>query len=263
LLNGSAYSSTKSTTFTLSTAGAYVFRTTAHDPTNDSWAISTEYTVTAVSGGDPTVTLTSPAASNSYQLVGASISVAGTASDNGTMTQHWLEVKRPAGDWSWEGWLTSEPWGPTLYSSSYSSTKSTSFTLANAGEYVFRTTAYDPGISNWVISPHKTVQVKNAPVFTVSVSSAYLRVSTYTVTSLNNSLTSFSAYIEASGGWTYYPYTGTGTSSSRTISFTQDSIGFPPLPYTVVVTATDSFGTHTKRVLISSLSSDFNWQGFP
>ena len=72
----------------------------------------------------PTIVLTSP--STQTITLGAAIYVSGTATaPDGDILEHWLEVKRPAGDWSWGGWLTSEPWGPALGGNSYSSTKET------------------------------------------------------------------------------------------------------------------------------------------
>jgi Putative Ig domain len=90
---------------------------------------------------------------------GTTLSVVGRATDyDGDMREHWLEVRNPLGVWSWEGWLTTEPWAGELGGSSYSSTKSTSFTFTDEGTYTVRTTAID--VANyWLISAEIHVRV--------------------------------------------------------------------------------------------------------
>lgn len=166
---GDAFNSNKSTTFTVTETGTYTFRTTAIDaehrgPGWEEWVISNEVPVSVVPATRwnslPVATLHLPVP-QSVQ-VGTTLQVHGQATDiNGTMSEHWLEVRRPAGDWSWEGWLTGEPWAGQLGGDSHGSTKSTSFTLDTPGTYVFRTTAYDPDFAEWVISQEISVTVQS------------------------------------------------------------------------------------------------------
>src|SRR2546430_15864135 len=83
---------------------------------------------------------------------GTTLAVTGKASDaDGDMSEHWLEMQNPAGAWSWEGWLTGEPWAGALVGSSFNSVKNGSFTFSTAGNYLFRTTAIDSQ-GEWMIS---------------------------------------------------------------------------------------------------------------
>lgn len=80
----------------------------------------------------PSLYLTSPGAQTIE--VGTSLTIAGYASDScGDIQEHWLEIKRPAGDWNWEGWLISEPFAGDVSGDSYYSYKSGSFTFNDVG----------------------------------------------------------------------------------------------------------------------------------
>lgn len=206
---GQGYSN-KSAFYRFEKTGTYVFRSSAYDPVSASWSVSSEKTVTvggAVSGR-PEVTLSNLAVS--FLPLGSSVTVTGTATDSdGTMTEHWLEVKRPAGDWSWEGWLTTEPWGPTLNGSNYSSTKSTNYAPSTTGTYIFRTTAYDPTTTNWSISNEQQVTVTTAPKwrFYVNTIGSDVIVSVYVYAT---GVTSFTAYAQQGATTTYLPSGGAG-----------------------------------------------------
>jgi hypothetical protein len=105
-----------------------------------------------VGGGASDVTITP----------GTTLSVTGRATDaDGDMSEHWLEIKNPSGIWSWEGWLTGEPWAGALVGDARSSTKTTNYTFDAAGVYQLRTTAIDSG-NVWIISNVVYVTVKAA-----------------------------------------------------------------------------------------------------
>lgn len=91
--------------------------------------------------------------------VGETLPITGRATDrDGDMSEHWLEIRNPAGQWSWEGWLTGEPWAGALGGNAFASTKSTTFTFTEEGTYVVRTTAIDPA-NCWIISDEIPVHV--------------------------------------------------------------------------------------------------------
>lgn len=111
----------------------------------------------------PIVGLTSPGPQT--VPLGTTVTVSGWASDpDGNMIEHWLEVKRPAGDWSWEGWLTYEPFGGALNGDGSYSSKSGTLTLTDVGTYTFRVTAND-GVDPWAISNEVQVTVTPAPSY--------------------------------------------------------------------------------------------------
>lgn len=91
---------------------------------------------------------------------GTTVTAAGEADDNdGDLVEHWLEVRRPAGDWSSQGWLTDEPWGPQLWGDGYHSSKSGTITLTDVGTYTFRTRTIDTYTGQWVYSNQVNVAV--------------------------------------------------------------------------------------------------------
>lgn len=152
-------STNKSGEIALTIPGTYYFRASAFDVISNSYITSAEKSI-VVSGTTTTPTVVQSNSTNVRKL-GTSIAVAGSATDSdGTMTEHWLEVKRPNSQWSWEGWLTGEPWGPLLNGSSYSSNKSATFTFnQGTGTYTFRTTAYEPATNTYHISNETNVRV--------------------------------------------------------------------------------------------------------
>jgi|ERR1051326_2143014 hypothetical protein len=149
-VSGDSYYSYKSGSFTFNDVGTYVVRTTARNSAIE-WGISQEITITVVPRV-PHVSITVGDGS-SYIEVSAytELLISGTATDSdGDMTEHWLEIQNPSGQWSWEGWLTDEPFGGAINGSQYSSSKSGYFTFTDYGTYTVRCTALDP--HGWQIS---------------------------------------------------------------------------------------------------------------
>lgn len=260
-LYGNGYASTKSAQFVLTDIGTYVFRTTALDqeyntPTYQDWAISNEITITVVAATSanslPVVTLLSPAAQTVAQ--NTVITVQGQASDiNGTMTEHWLEAKRPAGDWSWEGWLTAEPWAGQIQGDAYSSFKSTSFTLTDKGTYVFRTTAYDPQFQQWKISSEVSIYVTGnytTPSYTPSFwnDSGTIQYSNNCYNYANNVRTDTFAQPGRAAGNMWSSLTASNVSAAAT------SDGLEP----TTASGTSSVGK-TKIALVIWLNNDYHW----
>lgn len=90
---------------------------------------------------------------------GTTLSITGRAIDrDGHLDGHWLEICNPAGVWSWEGWLTEDPWGFALVGTSFSSVKTAPFTFDQPGFYRVRTTTVDTE-GNWMISSEVHVRV--------------------------------------------------------------------------------------------------------
>ncbi len=109
----------------------------------------------------PTVQMTVGTGASTHQItVGQSLAVTGVARDvDGDLKEHWLEIRNPAGKWSWEGWLMVEPWRGALVGTTSQSTKNTTYTFDQVGTYTVRTTAIDKTASSWVISNQVTVKV--------------------------------------------------------------------------------------------------------
>src|SRR5688572_14109537 len=127
------------------------------------WIIALGLLLSAAIGysASPVVMLNSP--SPQTVTVNTTITVAGSATDaDGDLSEHWLEVRRPAGDWSWQGWLPWEPFGPALNGDGYSSTKSGPLTLSDIGTYTFRVTAIDVNGSSYSISNEVQITVTGA-----------------------------------------------------------------------------------------------------
>jgi len=186
-LNGTGANSTKSTTFTFTTPGNYSIRSTAIDSVVTDWMISNVVHVTVTAGTTtPPPPVTPPAVvapppvtpkavtpvrpvvqmtvangtTNLSTTVGTTLAVSGHASDgDGDMLEHWLEVQNPSGVWSWEGWLTTEPWAGALVGNAYDSVKSGTFTFTQVGTYTLRTTAIDKLGNLWMVSNEIKVTV--------------------------------------------------------------------------------------------------------
>lgn len=176
---GSGANSQKSGTFTFSTPGTYVVRSTACDVRSSDWIVSQPVRVTVKTGrvaaGSPPPDLPSSLPGSARPVVqmtvnggtaplnvavGTTLSLAGHAIDaDGDMQEHWLEVQNPSGAWSWQGWLTGEPWAGALVGNSYDSTKTTSFTVTEVGTYSLRTTAIDALGRSWLVSNEVKVNV--------------------------------------------------------------------------------------------------------
>jgi hypothetical protein len=113
-------------------------------------------------GARPSVSVTVGSGATHLQIsAGTSLAIAGTAADSdGDLLEHWLEIQNPSGSWSWQGWLTAEPWAGALNGNGSQSTKSTEYTFNEPGTYTIRTTASDAAAAGqWAISPSITVTV--------------------------------------------------------------------------------------------------------
>lgn len=170
-LGGNGSSSYKEGWFQFTQPGTYVIRTTADDfDSNTYWAISPEAQITVVPNSLPSVSLTSP--SSQTVTVGQSLTISGTATDSdGNLAEHWLEVRRPQGDWNWEtNWLNTEPWRGGLNGNGSSSSKQGTLTFTQSGTYTVRTTAMDAS-GAWSVSNEVQINVQsggNAPVVVIS-----------------------------------------------------------------------------------------------
>lgn len=174
-LNGTASDSTKATTYTFSTPGTYSVRSTAIDSVMTDWIVSNvvHVTVTAATVIAPPPVIKPQAATrpavemtvnggktNLTVSVGTTLPVSGHAVDgDGDMLEHWLEVANTKGIWSWEGWLTSEPWAGAMVGSASDSTKTGTFTFTEVGSYLLRTTAIDKLGNTWMVSNEIRVDV--------------------------------------------------------------------------------------------------------
>jgi len=134
-------------------------RTTAIDPDGD-WVISSDVHVRVGASAYPSVQVSVNGAANHLTVVrGETVAIAGRATDHeGDLSEHWLEIQNPEGAWSWEGWLTGEPWAGALGGDSYTSAKSSYYTFDRAGTYTVRSTAID-GNGQWIISSLVNVTV--------------------------------------------------------------------------------------------------------
>lgn len=181
---GSGSASTKATTFTFTEPGTYLVRSTAIDAEDDDWRISNTIQIKVSESEnipEPTPAIgAAPAApvapvrpvvrmtvanstSGPTVTTGTTLAVSGKATDgDGDMIEHWLEVRKPSGVWSWSGWLTSEPWAGALVGSAFSSTKTGTFTFTDVGTYALRTTAIDRLGNTWIISNEILVRVTAA-----------------------------------------------------------------------------------------------------
>ncbi len=92
--------------------------------------------------------------------VGATLTITGEATDaNGDMSDHWLEMQNPSGVWSWEGWLSTPAWEGGLQGNGSSSTKTATYTFAQPGVYLVRTTAIDSA-GSWELSRTLVIRVR-------------------------------------------------------------------------------------------------------
>lgn len=161
-LGGSASLSIKTGQFTFTEPGTYTIRTTAIDSAGY-WLISAEVHVHVGSTDLPVTEIQAGGSANNIEVAqGTTLAILGRAKDrNGDLKEHWLEIRNPAGQWSWEGWLTEEPWAGALNGDGFSSVKSASFKFDQLGEYLVRSTAVDPH-DQWVESTWLAVRVVQA-----------------------------------------------------------------------------------------------------
>jgi PKD repeat protein len=120
-------------------------------------------------------------ASSIQIAAGTSLTISATAADSDAdLLEHWLEIQNPSGQWSWQGWLTAEPWAGALQGNSSTSTKTAEYTFAQPGTYHVRSTATDAASGGeWMIS--NTVEITVTPASGASTSA-----STSTSTSISS-----------------------------------------------------------------------------
>jgi len=163
-LVGTRSRSEKTGSFTFTELGDYAIRSTADDP-NGSWSISRTVIVhvkpaAVIAPERPRLQALVNGSHNATTIAsGQEVSIVGIATDaNGDMSEHWLEIQNPAGAWSWEGWLTGEPWAGMLGGNGFRSEKTGHLILTTPGTYVVRTTAIDSA-NAWCLSPTVTINV--------------------------------------------------------------------------------------------------------
>lgn len=179
------------------------------------------FSATLCFAGWPTLQMTVGGSPNDLAIsAGATLPVVGTAtSADGALSEHWLEIQNPEGAWSWEGWLTVEPWLGGLVGTSSSSTKTGSFTFDENGTYALRTTVLDSQ-GNWSISNVVHVFVTSASTTTGHtlgpVVAAFGDAGFETVSVGANTFTAF-AYGPSGSAWTFTGSAGvTGNNSGFT-----------------------------------------------
>lgn len=109
----------------------------------------------------PTVTLVAPGAQT--VTAGTTLTVTGRATDpDGNITAHNLDIRRPAGDWNFQGaFATGSPFQGGPVGSGGDSTRSASFTFTDVGTYFIRSAANDG--SGWYQSATVSVTVVSPP----------------------------------------------------------------------------------------------------
>jgi len=119
-------------------------------------------TIEAPVNRPPNVTLDSPGSQTI--TAGTTLSIRTTATDaDGNLTNHNIDILRPAGDWNFQGGFASgEPFQGGPVGSAASSTRSASFTFSDVGTYTLRAAANDG--SGWIHSGSVTITVNPAPV---------------------------------------------------------------------------------------------------
>lgn len=142
-------------------------------------------------------------ATDSSVPLGTVVTLRGEATDvNGDMAGHWLEVQRPDGVWSWEGWLLDAPWDGTLGGTGYLSKKSAEITLDAPGTYTLRSSAIDSS-GCWVVSAeiHLFVGTKPLPRMQVTVECAAAESEVSVGSTLSISGTALDCRGETQGHW--------------------------------------------------------------
>ncbi len=103
--------------------------------------------------GFPSVQLTPESGATEITITqGSVLNFSAQASDSDRdLKEHWIEIRNPSGSWSWEGWLSGEPWTGRLGGDASSSSKQASFRFDAPGSYQVRSTALDSA-DIWIIS---------------------------------------------------------------------------------------------------------------
>lgn len=123
--------------------------------------ISHSVTIGAPANQPPTVTLLAPAAQTI--TAGTVLTIASRATDpDGNLTNHNLDIQRPAGDWNFQGaFATGEPFQGGPVGSGADSTRTANFTFTDVGTYAVRSAAFDG--SNWSHSATIAITVVAPP----------------------------------------------------------------------------------------------------
>jgi hypothetical protein len=109
----------------------------------------------------PSVALTAPG--NQSVTQGTTLTLSSRATDaDGNLTNHNLDIQRPAGDWNFQGGFSAgEPFQGGPVGSTADSTRTASFTFSDVGVYTIRAAANDG--SGWVHSGSVSITVTAAP----------------------------------------------------------------------------------------------------
>lgn len=138
------------------------FTAQAVDATGATSPIITQtVTINAPVNTPPTVTLVSPGAQTI--TAGTALTISARATDpDGNISNHNLDIQRPAGDWNWQGgFATGEPFQGGPIGSAADSTRSASFTFTDVGTYYVRSAASDG--SGWYYSVTMAITVVAPP----------------------------------------------------------------------------------------------------
>lgn len=118
-------------------------------------------TINAPVNNPPNVTLVSPGPQT--VTAGTALTISSYATDpDGKITNHNLDIQRPAGDWNFQGgFATGEPFQGGPVGSGADSTRSASFTFSDVGTYYVRSAANDG--SGWYHSSTVAINVVAPP----------------------------------------------------------------------------------------------------
>ena len=155
--------STRDASNTSTDTGAATITFTAQAEDEDgalSPMISHAVTIASPPNTPPTVTLVSPTVQTIE--VGSTLEINSRATDpDGDLTNHHLDLQRPAGDWNFQGgFATGEPFQGGPIGNAADSTRTATFLFSEVGTYQIRAAANDG--SGWVHSPTVTITVTAA-----------------------------------------------------------------------------------------------------
>lgn len=142
--------------------GTVTFTAQAVDQTGTtSPTITHVVTISAPANQPPTVTLDSPGTQT--VTAGTALTIVSRASDpDGNISNHNLDIQRPAGNWNFQGgFATGEPFQGGPVGSGGDSTRSATFIFDEVGSYTVRAAANDG--AGWVHSLAATITVIPAP----------------------------------------------------------------------------------------------------
>ncbi len=155
-LFGNSFSSHKEGYVTLTDPGVYRVDTVSLDSALGYYVLSNPVYVTVTQAPTPSVppklTLESPSSNMTVQA-GQSVFFSATALDaDGTMVDHWIGIRHPAGYYSYEGWLPGPLWQGDLFGNNFRSHKEGYVTLTDPGVYRVDTVSLDSALGYYVLS---------------------------------------------------------------------------------------------------------------